>query len=139
MEPRNLSAAYKFYCDAELENAHSAEADTIATYEILKAQLDRYENREYKDKTGKIIIPISNDVKALHDFSFQNKNADMVGHLIFDEKNVEVFNFGKYKGKSVEEVFRTEPSYYDWMMKSQFPLTTKKTITAIKLRGFNNR
>ncbi len=139
MEPRNLSAAYKFYCDAELENAHSAEADTIATYEILKAQLDRYENREYKDKSGKIIIPISNDVKALHDFSFQNKNADMVGHLIFDDKNIEVFNFGKYKGKSVVEVFKTEPSYYDWMMKSQFPLTTKKTITAIKLRGFNNR
>ncbi len=139
MEPRNLSAAYKFYCNASLENAHSAEADTIATYEILKAQLEKYQDIEYKDKNGKISKPIQNDVKALHDFSFQNKNADMVGHLIYDEKNVEVFNFGKYKGKSVEEVFKKEPSYYDWMMKSQFPLTTKKAITVIKLRSFNNR
>jgi len=139
MEPRNLAAAYKFYCGGSLENAHSAEADTIATYEILKAQLDKYQDVEYKDKSGKLSKPVQNDVKALHDFSFQNKNADMVGHLIYDEKNIEVFNFGKYKGKSVEEVFKMEPSYYDWMMKSQFPLTTKKAITAIKLRSFNNR
>ncbi|MFZ4740081.1 MAG: exonuclease domain-containing protein [Bacteroidales bacterium] len=137
MEPRNLSAAYKFYCNGSLENAHSAEADTIATFEILKAQLDKYENKEYKDFKGNIITPIKNDVKALHDFSYQNKNADLAGHIIFDEKNIEVFNFGKNKGKSVEAIFKTEPSYYDWMMKSQFPLMTKKVITAIKLRGFN--
>ncbi len=139
MEPRNLSAAYKFYCNASLENAHSAEADTVATYEILKAQLERYENAEYKDFKGNVFVPIINDVKALHDFSYHNKNADLAGHIIFDEKNVEIFNFGKNKGKSVEEVFRNEPSYYDWMMKSQFPLMTKKVITAIKLRGFNNK
>jgi len=139
MEPRNLSAAYKFYCNASLENAHSAEADTVATYEILKAQLDRYENTEYKDFKGNILTPIVNDVKALHDFSYHNKNADLAGHIIFDDKNVEIFNFGKNKGKSVEEVFKNEPSYYDWMMKSQFPLMTKKVITAIKLRGFNNK
>lgn len=139
MEPRNLAAAYKFYCNAELENAHSAEADTVATYEILKAQIEKYENVEYKDKNGKFTKPVQNDVKALHEFSFQNKNADMVGHLIFDEKGIEVFNFGKYKGRSVEEVFKSEPAYYDWMMKSQFPLTTKKAITIIKLRGFNKR
>jgi DNA polymerase-3 subunit epsilon len=138
MEPRNLSAAYKFYCNASLENAHSAEADTVATYEILKAQLDRYENVEYKDFKGNKLVPVINDVKALHDFSYHNKNADLAGHIVFDDKNVEVFNFGKNKGRSVEAVFKTEPSYYDWMMKSQFPLMTKKVITAIKLRGFNN-
>lgn len=137
MEPRNLSAAYKFYCNGSLDNAHSAEADTVATYEILKAQLDRYENIEYKDFKGNVSTPVVNDVKALHEFSYHSKNADLAGHIVFDEKNIEVFNFGKNKGKSVEEVFKTEPSYYDWMMKSQFPLMTKKTITAIKLRGFN--
>jgi len=137
MEPRNLSAAYRFYCNAELKNAHSAEADTLATYEILKAQLDKYENVSYTDKEGNIYKPVINDVKALHDFSYHNKNADLVGHIIFDENNREIFNFGKYKGKSVEEIFIKEPSYYDWMMKSQFPLMTKKVITAIKLRGFN--
>jgi DNA polymerase-3 subunit epsilon len=137
MEPRNLSAAYRFYCNAELKNAHSAEADTLATYEILKAQLDKYENVSYTDKEGNIYKPVINDVKALHDFSYHNKNADLVGHIIFDENNKEIFNFGKYKGKSVEEIFIKEPSYYDWMMKSQFPLMTKKVITAIKLRGFN--
>jgi DNA polymerase-3 subunit epsilon len=137
MEPRNLAAAYKFYCNETLENAHSAEADTMATYKIMLAQLERYQDVEYKDFKGNVSKPIVNDVKALHDFSFQNKNADLAGHIVYDEKKLEVFNFGKYKGKSVEEVFRMEPSYYDWMMKSQFPLMTKKTITAIKLRGFN--
>lgn len=137
MEPRNLSAAYRFYCNAELTNAHSAEADTIATYEILKAQLDKYENVLITDKNGNTFKPIVNDVKALHEFSYHNRNADLVGHIIFDENDKEVFNFGKYKGKSVEEIFVKEPSYYDWMMKSQFPLMTKKVITAIKLRGFN--
>ncbi len=138
MEPRNLSAAYKFYCNESLENAHSAEADTLATYKILKAQLDRYQDTEYKDFKGKVSVPVVNDVKALHEFSYHNKNADLAGHIIYDDKNVEIFNFGKNKGKSVEAVFKTEPSYYDWMMKSQFPLMTKKVITAIKLRGFNN-
>ncbi len=137
MEQRTLSAAYKFYCGKELTDAHSAEADTNATYEILKAQLDKYENTEFKDRSGKISIPVKNDMQALHDFSFQTKNADLVGHIIFNDKNIEVFNFGKHKGKSVEELFKKEPSYYDWMMKSEFPLSTKKVITAIKLRGFN--
>lgn len=137
MEQRTLSAAYKFYCGKELTDAHSAEADTNATYEILKAQLDKYENTKFKDRSGKISIPVKNDMQALHDFSFQTKNADLVGHIIFNDKNIEVFNFGKHKGKSVEELFKKEPSYYDWMMKSEFPLSTKKVITAIKLRGFN--
>ena len=138
MEPRTLKAAYKFYCSRDLENAHSAEADTRATYEILLSQLDMYEDVEYTSNDGKTSKPIVNDVKALHEFSFHNRNADLVGHLIFNKKNEEIFNFGKYKGKTVEEVFNNEPSYYDWMMKADFPLSTKKVITAIKLRGFNN-
>jgi len=137
MEPRNLTAAYKFYCDRELEKAHSAEADTIATYEILKAQLDRYQDSEIKDRKGNIIKPVANDVKTLSDFSFNNRSADLAGHIVYNERDVEVFNFGKHKGKAVIEVFRNEPSYYDWIMKSEFPLSTKKVITAIKLRGFN--
>jgi len=137
MEPRNLSAAYKFYCSKELENAHSAEADTLATYEILKAQLDKYHGVEFKDNFGKTSTPIVNDVKALHDFSYNSRSVDMVGHIVYNKKKIEVFNFGKHKGKSVEEIFAKEPSYYDWMMKSEFPLSTKKVITAIKLRGFN--
>jgi DNA polymerase-3 subunit epsilon len=137
MEPRTLGAAYKFYCNKELVNAHNAAADTNATLEILKAQLDRYEHTSYADKDGAKSYPIKNDMHQLSEFSCQTRNADLVGHIIFDEKDDEVFNFGKYKGKSVEKIFKTEPQYYDWMMKSQFPLSTKKTITAIYLRGFN--
>ena len=137
MEPRNLTAAYKFYCSKELVNAHSAEADTLATYEILKAQLDKYLGVEFKDNFGKISTPIVNDVQALHDFSYNSRSVDLIGHIVYNNKKIEVFNFGKHKGKSVEEIFAKEPSYYDWMMKSEFPLSTKKVITAIKLRGFN--
>ena len=139
MESRTLSAAYRFYCNESLENAHTAEADTVATYEILKAQLDRYESTEYTEKGGKKIIPIENNIKTLSEFSYYNQSADLVGQIIFNQNNAEVFNFGKHKGKKVEEVFRTEPAYYDWMMKAEFPLSTKKLITAIKLRAFNNR
>ncbi len=137
MEPRTLRAAYKFYCQKDLINAHSAEADARATLEILQSQIECYENTEYTGQDGKISKPISNDIKALHEFSFQNRNVDMAGHIIYNAKNNEVFNFGKYKGKAVEEIFSIEPSYYDWMMKADFPLYTKKIITAIKLRGFN--
>ena len=138
MEPRNLHAAYKFYCNLELVNAHSAEADTIATYEILKAQLDRYQETTIKDRNGNTSTPIVNDVKALCDFTFVTKNVDLVGHIVYNDKKEEVFNFGKHKGKKVVDVFKNEPSYYDWIMKSEFPLSTKKVITSIKLKGFNN-
>jgi len=137
MEPRTLKAAYKFYCNKEIVNAHSAEADTRATYEVLLSQIERYQGAEYTDRDGKISTPVVNDIKALHEFSFQNRNADLVGHIIYNDKNQEVFNFGKYKGRSVAEIFSNEPSYYDWMMKADFPLYTKKIITGIKLRGFN--
>ena len=138
MEPRNLSAAYQFYCAKELINAHSAEADTVATYEILKAQLDQYAEVTFKDKKGNLTRPIVNDIKALSDFSFGLKNVDLIGHIIYNDKNVEVFNFGKHKGKPVAQVLKNEPSYYDWMMKGEFPRSTKKVLTMLKLKGFNN-
>jgi DNA polymerase-3 subunit epsilon len=138
MEPRNLSAAYKFYCSKDLVNAHSAEADTLATFEILKAQLDRYASVDIKDKNGNITRPVVNDIKALSDFTFSTKAVDLIGHIVYNDKNVEVFNFGKHKGKAVAQVFIDEPSYYSWMMKSEFPLSTKKVLTALKLRSNAN-
>jgi len=137
MEPRNLHAAYKFYCGKELINAHSAEADTMATYEILLSQLDRYENVIITDRNGKTFTPVVNDIKVLSEFSNASRNVDLIGHIVYNDKDVEVFNFGKHKGKSVAQVFRDEPSYYDWIMKSEFPRSTKKVVTVIKLRGFN--
>ncbi len=122
-EQRTLTAAYKFYCDRELENAHSSKVDTQATYEVLKSQLDRYSDLE-------------NDVEKLADFSAYNNLVDFAGRIIYDENGVEVFNFGKHKGKPVETVFRDDPSYYSWMMNGDFPLYTKKILTEIKLRSF---
>ena len=126
MEQRTLIAAYKFYCQKDLENAHSAEADIIATHEILEAQLDKYEN-------------LKNDVNFLHDFSYKTNAADLAGRIVFNAKGVEVFNFGKHKDKSVAEVFQKEPSYYNWMMNGDFPLYTKKVITNIRLRALSNK
>lgn len=122
MEQRNLSAAYKFYCGKNLEDAHSALADTAATYEVLKAQLDKYPNLE-------------NSVDFLAKFSTQNKNVDLAGRIIYNDKGVEVFNFGKYKGNPVEEVLRHDTGYYGWIMNGDFPLNTKQVLTRIKLRG----
>ncbi len=125
MEPRTLAAALSFYCNKDLENAHSAEADTRATYEILQAQLDHYSNLE-------------NDIAKLSEFSAYNKNADFAGRIIYDENDAEVFNFGKYKGKLVAEVLNKDPGYYGWMMQGDFPLYTKKVLTSIKLRALKN-
>lgn len=122
MEKRTLEAAYKFYCDRNLDDAHSAEADTRATYEVLKSQLDRYSD-------------LKNDMEWLSKFSAHNRNADFAGRIIFNEKGVEVFNFGKYKGKPVTEVLDTDPGYYAWMINGDFPLFTKKVLTNIKLRS----
>ncbi|PKP54005.1 MAG: DNA polymerase III subunit epsilon [Bacteroidetes bacterium HGW-Bacteroidetes-1] len=139
MEPRTLKGAYRFFCNKELVDAHSAAADTFATYEILKAQLDRYQDAVYEDSTGNESKPVLNDIKALHDFSFHHRNADLAGQIIFNDQNQEVINFGKHKGKTIEEIFSKEPSYYDWMMKGDFPLFTKKLITTIKLRMFGKQ
>jgi DNA polymerase-3 subunit epsilon len=134
MEQRTLKAAYKFYLQKELKDAHAAEADTKATYEVLSAQLDKYKNTEFTDRKGNTTIPIKNDVDALAAFSSHHRNADLMGQFIFNEEGKELINFGKHKGKTVEEVFASEPSYYSWMMKADFPLYTKKLITRIKLR-----
>ncbi len=120
-EQRTLVAAYKFYCDKELNDAHSAEADTRATYEVLKAQIERYDDLE-------------NDIDFLAKYSARGECADYAGCILYNEKGEEVFGFGKYRGRSVSEVFRSEPSYYAWMMNSDFPLYTKKVITEIRMR-----
>jgi DNA polymerase-3 subunit epsilon len=131
MEPRNLSAAYQFYCQKQLTEAHQALADTRATYEILKGQLCKYVGRNYKDsKTGKITT-LENNMKLLSDFTRENRTVDLAGHIIFNDNDEEVFNFGKYKGVEVKKVFTIEPPYYDWMMKADFPLFTKKIISQI--------
>ena len=121
MEQRTLVAAYKFYCDKNLDDAHSAEADTRATYEVLKAQLDRYPE-------------LQNDITALAEFSSRGESVDYAGRIVYNDKGVEVFNFGKYRGRSVSEVFQEEPSYYAWMMNGDFPLYTKNVITEIRCR-----
>jgi len=124
MEQRNLAAAYRFYCNKELENAHSAEADTRATFEILQAQVERYKELE-------------NDVDELSKFSSHNRSVDFAGRIIYNEDDVEIFNFGKYKGRSVEEVLEKDPGYFGWIMNADFPRYTKNVLTAIKLRKFN--
>ncbi len=122
-EQRTLTAAYKFYCNKQLKDAHSSKADTSATFEVLKAQLDRYED-------------LDNDIEKLADFSSYNDYVDFAGRIILDENGVEIFNFGKHKGKPVEKVLEEEPSYYSWMMNGDFPLYTKRVLTEIKLRAF---
>ena len=134
MEPRTLKGAYRFFCHAELEGAHGAGADSKATYEVLKAMLDRYQGVEYEDSKGVRSPGPVNDIKELSHFSAHHQNADLSGQIIYDAEGKEVFQFGKHKGKRVEDVFRIEPSYYSWMMNSDFPLYTKKLITSIKLR-----
>ncbi len=124
MEQRTLSAAYKFYCEKELIGAHGAEADTKATYEVLKSQLDRYPD-------------LKNDINYLSDFSAYSKNADFAGRIIFDDKGVEYINFGKYKGRKVTDVLKEDIGYYGWIMSSNFSLDTKRVLTNIKLRELN--
>lgn len=126
MEERTLSAAYRFYCDKTLENAHSAEADTVATYEILKAQLERYENLE-------------NDMKSLSEFTTRKKSVDFAGFIALDDKGREIFTFGKHKGALVEKILEDEPGYFGWIQNADFPLYTKKVLTAIKLRKLNTK
>ncbi len=121
MEQRTLSAAYKFYCGKDLEGAHGAQADTVATYEVLKAQLDRYPDE------------LQNDIAFLAEFSRQTRNVDFAGRIVYNDKNVEVFNFGKYKDKPVREVLRTDPGYYSWILGGEFSLNTKQVLTRIRL------
>lgn len=122
MEQRTLSAAYKFYCGKNLEDAHTAAADTAATYEVLKAQLDRYPE-------------LQNDIDFLSKFTCFNRNVDFVGAIVYNDKDEEVFNIGKYKGQRVADVLQRDPGYYGWMMNADFSQYTKKVLTQIKLRS----
>jgi len=121
MEKRTLEAAYRFYCDKNLEDAHTAQADTMATYEVLKAQIERYPD-------------LSNNVDALSEFSSHNQNVDFAGRIVYNDKGIEMFNFGKYKGVPVKDVFAKDPSYYSWMMQGDFPLYTKNILTALYIQ-----
>lgn len=134
MEQRTLVAAYKFYCGKNLDGAHSADADTKATYEVLKAQLDRYKETPYVERDGTTTYPVVNDITALSLFSGNSQWADLVGHIGYDKNHREVFNFGKHKGKTLEQVFSIEPAYYDWMMKADFPLSTKQVVMKVQRR-----
>lgn len=136
MEKRNLAAAYQFYCGEKLENAHSAEADTVATYKVFQAQIEKYEGKMAEDLQGNKLGVIENDVKKLHAL-LNEKMVDLAGRFIFNDDGVECFNFGKHKGKTIEQVIKEEPGYYDWMMKGDFPLDTKRKFTQVKLRNFN--
>ncbi len=122
MEKRTLAAAYKFYCGRDLENAHSALADTQATYEVLQAQLDRYPD------------DLQNDVDFLADFSRMNRNIDFAGRFVYDENGKELINFGKYKGKAVSEILSKDPGYYSWIMQGDFTLNTKQVLTKLRLK-----
>lgn len=124
-EPRNLKAAYRFYCDRELENAHSAEADTLATWQVLKAQLERYED-------------IPHDIEGLHRMSGQNNLADLAGRFIYNGEGEVLFNFGKHKGKKVKDILNAEPGYYKWMMDGDFSMQTKNVLTRVRLSMKNN-
>ncbi|MDD4608602.1 MAG: exonuclease domain-containing protein [Bacteroidaceae bacterium] len=126
MEQRTLIAAYKFYCKKDLTDAHSAEADTRATYEVIKAQVDHYDE-------------LDNTVKSLSEYSYYNHNVDFAGRIIYNKNKEEVFNFGKYKGKKVVDVLEEDPGYYSWMLNSEFSLHTKKVLTQIKLRSISNK
>ena len=121
-EPRNLGAAYQFYCKKELVNAHSAEADVLATFEVLDAQVGHYDD-------------IPNDIAGLSEFSYHNKFADLAGFIGFDQEGVEIFTFGKYKGQKVKEVFQKDLGYYGWIQNADFPLYTKKVLTLIQLKS----
>jgi DNA polymerase-3 subunit epsilon len=125
-EQRTLVAAYKFYCDKDLENAHSAEADTLATYEVLEAQIERYGD-------------IGNTIEELAAFSTHNETVDFAGRIALNDKGEEMFTFGKYKGRSVAEIFRIEPSYYSWLINGDFPQYTKKIFTEIYIREKQNK
>ncbi|MFT5883945.1 MAG: DNA polymerase-3 subunit epsilon [Arcticibacterium sp.] len=132
MEPRTLGAGYKFYCGKDLINAHSAEADTLATLEVLCAQIEKYEGVKITTQKGEEIEPVKNDIEALHEFT-SGKMVDFAARMAYDSEDNIVFNFGKHKGKKVVDVFNKEKGYYDWMMNSDFPLDTKRKITEVKL------
>ena len=135
MEKRTLAAAYRFYVNKEIENSHTAEADTEATMEVLLAQVARYEGQDVLDGLNNKIGEIQNDVETLSKLTSSGM-VDLASRMIMNNKGQEVFNFGKHKNKLVTAVFKEEPAYYEWMMNGDFPLDTKRKLTEIKLRNF---
>lgn len=135
MEKRTLSAAYEFYCKKELVGAHGAMADTEATFEVLKAQIEKYEGQDVTDIGGNVVAKIENDMASIHQLVAANM-VDLAGRFVLNDQGIEVFNFGKHKGRPVSEVLVKERGYYDWMMQGDFPLDTKRKLTQIKLKGF---
>jgi DNA polymerase III subunit epsilon len=133
MEPRNLAAAFQFYCNQPLQNAHSAEADTQATLEILLAQVERYEGKIVTDDKGNQTTPVQNDISSLHKLSISNY-IDFAGRFVYNTKGEEIVNFGKHKDKTVAWVLKNEPGYYDWFIKADFTLDSKRKFTEIKLK-----
>ena len=124
MEQRTLTAALKFYCNKDLVDAHSAMADTQATYDVLMAQIERYEKLE-------------GNVNFLNEFTTRKKSADFAGFIVYNKEGAECFSFGKHKGKTVEKVLEEEPGYFGWLINADFPMYTKKVLTAIRLRKLN--
>jgi DNA polymerase-3 subunit epsilon len=132
MEQRTLKAAYRFYCDKELEGAHEAYPDTAATLEILVNQLEKYADATISDSRGETVGPVPSDMDELHKFCQRTRNADLAGRLIYNDDGVIVFNFGKNKGVSVKELIERDPGYFGWMMKGDFPRYTKRVLEQIK-------
>jgi len=126
MEQRTLSAAYQFYCGKSLDNAHSSKADTLATYEVLESQIEKYDDLE-------------NNVSFLSDFSKRGKNVDLAGFIKYNEENIPCFSFGKHKGKTVDYVLENESGYFGWLLNADFPMYTKKVLTQIRLNKLNNK
>ena len=126
MEKRTLGAAYKFYCQKDLIDAHSSKADTLATFEVLEAQIEKYSELE-------------NNVDFLSDFSSRNKSVDLAGFIIYNKDNIPCFSFGKHKGKTVDFIIENEPGYLGWILNSDFPMYTKKILTKLRLSKLNNK
>lgn len=137
MEKRTLTAAYKFYCQKDLTDAHSAEADTVATLEVLLSQIERYQGEPVMDNNGNKLGILENNIEQLHKI-FNNQMVDLAGRFVYNQEGVEVFNFGKHRFKPVLEVLKEEPGIYDWMMRGEFPLDTKKRLTELRLKSLNN-
>ena len=134
MEQRTLKAGYKFYLGKDMKNAHEAMADVEATYEVFLAQIEKYTDQQIEHRDGTMITPVINDMNHLHHTSERQRNVDMLGRIVYNDKDEECFNFGKHKGKTVREVLETEPGYYGWMLNGDFPLYTKKVLRDIKER-----
>ena len=138
MEKRTLGAAYKFYVNKDLQDSHSAEADTQATMDVLVAQVQRYEGQQVTDALGKPMGEIKNDMEVLAKLT-SSELVDLAGRMILNNKGEELINFWRHKGKKVTDVLKAEPSYYDWVMNGDFPMDTKRKLTEIKLRDFNKK